>query len=155
MKLFWNQRKKAIFQELEKYSATQSNGSDRAGTICFLILQAKEETCDSVPSIITKATDIVLSNKAVLQTIFSSFIFCSYGFPFEDDGGSFERCTLTANQLTLNLKNDVRVIYGKANGMYAGLGNTQTMRPGPIIPNLSDKLKTLLALEYGTSCEII
>jgi hypothetical protein len=124
------------------------------GEINYLIMQVRDDRTQEVPTLIAKASEIILSMNGVIVCILSSLLVATFGFPFEKNEDGFAKCEKTANYLLDRLRGDSRVIFGKSKGLYGNLGSSRCAHYGPLVPGMAGRLEALLQLEFGQSRHI-
>jgi hypothetical protein len=124
-------------------------------SICFILLQVRDDPVTSVQEHMAKAMDIVMRRGGVIMHMMSSMMMVTFGLPLheEPDRSSDQRAKSVARLMT-ELGSDIRVIYGTADGLVGTYGSQQRFNYGTLLPGFARYLNALLALEFGQSAEV-
>lgn len=122
----------------------------KRGLTIFLLVQVRESDLEQVRNIVSKAISNIVDNNGVIQSIMSSIILATFGFPFEGLNNAFAECEKTGHQLLEIYQNDIRVLYGNSEAIFYELTANQYFNYTTLIPKFNAILDTLFSLEYGT-----
>ncbi len=151
--------KKRISKLFEKYDSpnivdellAKNDGKDYLrGTVNFVIFQVRDDTIESIHSLLEEPINISTRNGASIGDIISSFVSVFYRI----DDVNKSKNQILAKQLANELKTDIKVIYGSKEGAIGNTGSKTRLSYGPIIPEMGNYMKTLTNLDYGDIAEV-
>jgi hypothetical protein len=163
------EQRKCIVQAFSKYlspemidslvrdpSRLARTGRDlRTAEIDFLVLQVCDDVLEDVPKHLEAAFDIVMDFDGTIVSTMSSVMDVAFGIPIRGDMRSHaDECAGAAARLVAELGSNVRVVFGRANGLYGIMGGEQRVVYGTVVPNFTPVPKTLIATEFGRSVRI-
>jgi len=131
-----------------------AEGELKKGNINYIIMQVRGDEIKSVPAFISRATDIIMSVNGIVSCIFSSLLVATLGFPFRRSQDVSGTCEQVVNYLKNDLRENIRAVYGSAEGLYGNLGSPRYMHFGPLLPAIEEKLGILFTLRFGESRQI-
>lgn len=159
-----DKRKKKVKELFSKYVSEEAiektlEGKDvkdqlKKGNIDYLIMQIRGDTIEDILRLLSKSTEIIVNMNGMVSCIFSSLLFATFGFPFDEYRDASGTCEQVVNDLVSQLKKDIRVVYGSSNGLYGNLGSPRSMHFGPLLPRIEEKLKILFTLGFAESRHI-
>jgi hypothetical protein len=92
---------------------------------------------EDVPKQLEVAFDVVMEFGGTIVSTISSVVDVAFGIPTRDDMLNHEdQCAEAAARLVAVLGSNVRVVFGRANGLYGVIGSQQRLHYGTVVPNL-------------------
>jgi len=108
-----------------------------------------------VPGYLEKAFDAALHTGGVVMSVMSSVVVVTFGIPIRSpDNESIDQRNQAVARLLRDLGPNVRVISGRADGLYGIVGSDRRFSFEALIPDFSGSLEHLLRLDFGSSAEV-
>ena len=89
------------------------------------------------------------------MSVMSSVVAVTFGMPIrEPDSEGIDHRTQAVARLLNDLGPNVRLISGRADGLFGNIGARQRFSYGALIPDFGGRLESLLRLDFGASAEV-
>ena len=127
----------------------------QAASICFILLQVRDDRVGQVQAHMARAIDIVIRRDGLIMDMMSSMMLVIFGLPQgeEPEKSSDQRAKSVARLMT-ELAAEIRLVYGTADGLVGSYGSWGRFTYGALLPGFARYMMALTALEFGQSAEI-
>lgn len=122
--------------------------------ISFILLQIKDERMDDLKDMLSKVTEVLCKNNGFITGIISNTILAIFGFPPENDQNSVVDLENVVTSLLKAVEENVRLVYGKKEGLLGNFGTAERLYYGPIFKNFDDVLLALRKVDYGEALKL-
>ena len=133
-----------LFDEIEIDELNQVKESELRD-IYFVIFQVKDNDIEIMAENINKGIDIGQTNHGIFGEKLGSLVFI-YFDTSEKSMPGFEDLT---QQLVAELSSEIRVVYGKKNGIINNFGASGMYSYGPLLKDMGFYLSQLMDVKYG------
>ena len=124
-------------------------GIQKRGVLEFVLVQVKDDDASLLPERLKSVIELVLETRGAIISVCGSIVFASFGFPFgEPEEGPHCR-TRCVEAIATRLGDSARVLHGATETTVGLVGTPEYQIYGPIMNDFSDKIRTLLALNFG------
>lgn len=124
-----------------------------AVSLHFLVIQLRDDRLESIPKLLARVFDIACEHQCVVDGVMSSYV-TAYVMPIEDDGEAAARSLSLTSHLLSDLRESVKVAYGKKDCLQGVVGSHQIFRYGFFLENFSEIVCQLSKLRFGNSVEL-
>lgn len=135
-------------KQLDKISANKDEKEFgyEEGLIYYILFQVKEESYKEIRQLIEKSINIIIEYDGIISNMMSSVVLVYFML---NDEKAIEKQVKLSSHLIDILGNNIKIVYGNANGAVGLLGSTKRLQHVPIIPNMTIAINELIQLEYG------
>ncbi len=126
----------------------------RQATIPYIILQVRDDDLAQASGYLGKAFEAVLDSNGAIMSVMSSVVAATFGIPIRDPhSGSIDQRNQAVARLLRDLGPNVRVVSGRADGLFGTVGGPRRFDFAALIPDFGRSLESLLRLDFGHSAE--
>lgn len=115
--------------------------------VSYLIFQVRGDSPDVMQRHLAQAFEIIMDNDCLIENIMSSIAVAT----FRTKVATYEQLL---EALHTRLGPNIRVVHGRGEYPRGIFGSQRRLSYGTIFPDITSKLETLFAMEFGTSREI-
>jgi hypothetical protein len=94
-------------------------------TISFILIQIKDDDLSGLEHSVTSVCDIILRREFMVDSVISSLIVATVGFPMKEIENPLQNCKQLAEELVRNHRGKLKVLYGSLAGKFGTFGHPQ------------------------------
>ena len=122
----------------------------------YVLFQVRDADLDKVPARLSSAIEILTRRDGFVADMMSSVVLGIFGLPLVDEDLEKSRGqqAKVVARLVDAFGNDIRIVYGLAQGLAGDVGAPSNPSFGVLLPDLASKLGALFALAFGKAAQI-